>query len=120
MTYEQSKTKISLRLDKDLYEHLRLICHQRSTSMHNLVVSLCREATISAQFPRLTNEQLTELERQLIDAEKENAQQMHMNVIKKGPALTNIEFKATEYIRRLIEDVKAYRIALSEKANAPH
>jgi hypothetical protein len=58
------------------------------------------------EYPRLTEYQLTELERRIRAAEEETAS------LVKGEALTIIEYSGLEYLRRLIEDVKFYRDVL--------
>lgn len=65
-------------------------------------------------YAHLTDEQLAELEKQLAAAEKELADQIHMKVIFTGEATKNIEFKACEYLRRLLEDVKSYKIKVAD------
>jgi hypothetical protein len=63
------------------------------------------------KYPLLTGEQLSELESRLIAAELEvlEAYNRGMTSLVKGPATLDLEFKALEYIRRLLEDVKACR-----------
>lgn len=62
------------------------------------------------EYPRLTDEQLVELEKRLIAAEQEIAIAYNRNTLnEKGPATIDLEFKSAEYARRLLEDVKAYR-----------
>jgi hypothetical protein len=61
------------------------------------------------EYPRLTSEQLAELERQLVAAETEANELALRGSFRSGEALKHIEFKACEYLRRLLEDVKSYR-----------
>jgi hypothetical protein len=55
--------------------------------------------------PLLTQQQLNELERQLVAAAE---QKIALQIGYSGLVMENIEFKVTEYIRRLIEDIRTY------------
>jgi uncharacterized coiled-coil DUF342 family protein len=69
------------------------------------------EHTVAEMIARLTDAQLSELERQLAASVDEWVQ-----TEKNGPAHQNLAFKAEEYIGRLLNDVKHYRAALAETA----
>lgn len=61
----------------------------------------------------LTDEQISELERQLCAAEAE----WRYDEYNRRPRLARelLEFKAIEYIRRLLEDIKHYRATTAQK-----
>jgi hypothetical protein len=60
-------------------------------------------------MPLLTEDQLAELERRLLAAEKEGVEQLNFKMVKPGPAMKDLEFQAVYLIRRLLDDVKSYR-----------
>jgi hypothetical protein len=55
--------------------------------------------------PTFSKAQILELESKLVDAERESAE-----TSKHGPANELVEFNATAWIRRLIDEVKARRV----------
>ena len=61
------------------------------------------------EFPRFTASQLADIERRLLAAEQEQTSQMSSARIQSGEMMKEIEFHALNFIRRLLEDVKAYR-----------